>query len=406
MRGATSLGPNQSAANIVARSWVFQGGRTGRSSRLQGRDRETGTEVTDRIVSPVEIAPFFCPIEPVMHPRVRDVEEASVDWATRIGLCRTVAQLARWRGTHSAAFYAGMTPQGIVERLQIAVDWVYWGFSFDDHRCDEGSNATDPTRFVPVASRLLRILETQDAALCGQDPYLLGLCDLVRRYRELGTAVQTRRWVAAHHLWMSGVIQQNTHRAHGGPTSVDDYIATRIHDGGGPPVQAMYEFVNGAEIPGSEMDSPPVRAITELFWLIASLDNDRVSRHKEILGQRDAYNLVDVIARCENRCELDAAQQMIAYRDRLMCLFLRLRDQHAQGASAPLCTYLTSLGHGIRSNIDWSLTAPRYNTLYADDGVTQTARITLVGRCVEQPTDESMEPLPWPSVAWWWTQLG
>lgn len=369
-------------------------------------DRMTGTEVTDTVVYQAEIAPFFCPIDPVMHPRVREVEETSADWAMRIGLCRNEAQLARWRGTDSAAFYAGMTPQGILERLQVAADWVYWGFSFDDHRCDEGSNAIDPARFVPVASRLLRILETQNAALCGQDPYLLGLCDLARRYRELGTAVQARRWVAANHLWLFGVIQQNTHRAHGGPPNINDYITTRIHDCGGPPTQSMYEFVNGAEIPGSEMDSPPVRAITELFWLIAALDNDRVSRHKEILGQRDAYNLIDVIARCENRCEQDATQQMIGYRDRLMCLFLRLRDQLTHGASAPLRTYLTSLGHGIRSNIDWSLTVPRYNTLYAKDGVTQIARITLASHCVEQPTNDCMEPLPWPSVAWWWTQLG
>jgi hypothetical protein len=282
---------------------------------------------------------------------------------------------------------------------------VYWGFSFDDHRCDEGSNAIDPTRFVPMASRLLRILETQDPMLCGEDPYLLGLCDLARRYRQLGTAVQARRWVNAHHLWLFGVIQQNTHRARGGPGSVDDYIATRIHDCGGPPTQAMYEFVNGAEIPGSEMDSARVRAITELFWLIAALDNDRVSRYKEILGQGDAYNLVDVIARCENRCSHDAAERMIAYRDRLMCLFIRLRDQLAQNASAPLRTYLKSLGHGIRSNIDWSLTVPRYNTIYAEDGITQTGQIALTSHCVEQPTDESLEPLPWPSVAWWWTQL-
>lgn len=364
-----------------------------------------GTEMTDNLVYQVEIAPFFCPIDPVMHPRVQDVEDASAEWAMRIGLCRTEAQLARWRGTRSAAFYAGMTPQGIVERLQVAADWVYWGFSFDDYRCDEGSNAIDPTRFVPVAARLLRILETQDFSLCGQDPYLLGLCDLARRYRKLGTAVQARRWVTAHYLWLSGVIQQNTHRSQGGPYSVDDYITTRLHDCGGAPTQAMYEFVNGAEISGDEMDSPRVRAITELFWLIAALDNDRVSRHKEILGQRDAYNLVDVIARCENRSQPDAAEQMITYRDRLMCLFLRLRDQLTEGASAPLRTYLTSLGHGIRSNIDWSLTVPRYNTLYASDGITRTARITLASRCVEQPTDESLEPLPWPSVAWWWTHL-
>jgi hypothetical protein len=378
---------------------------TSRTSPRHTAVRAILSQVTHDVVHRVEIAPFFCPIDPVMHPKVRDVEEASADWAMRIGLCRTDAQLARWRGTHSAAFYAGMTPDGILDRLQVAADWVYWGFSFDDHRCDEGSNAVDPTRFVPVASRLLRILETQEAMLCGEDPYLLGLCDLARRYRQLGTAVQARRWVTAHHLWLFGVIQQNTHRAHGGPASVDDYIATRIHDCGGPPTQSMYEFVNGAEIPGSEMDSPPIRAITELFWLIAALDNDRVSRYKEILGQGDAYNLVDVIARCENRCIHDAAEQMIAYRDRLMCLFLRLRDQLTQNASAPLRTYLQALGHGIRSNIDWSLTVPRYKTLYAEDGVTRTGQITLVSHCVEQPTDESLEPPPWPSVAWWWTQL-
>lgn len=379
-----------------------------RARRAAARVRGTGLPDhggSDAVVYQVEIDPFFCPIDPVMHPSVRDVEAASADWGMRVGLFRTEAELTRFLGTQSAVFYGGMTPHGIIERLQVATDWVYWGFSFDDHRCDEGSNAIDPAGLVPVAARLRRIAESQDAALCGQDPYLLGLCDLARRYRELGTAVQARRWVAALHLWLSGVIQQNTYRAHGGPASIDDYIATRIHDAGGPPVQAMYEFVNGSEIPGAEMDSPPVRAITELFWLIAALDNDRVSRHKEILGQRDAYNLVDVIVRCENCSEQDATQHMIAYRDRLMCLFLRLRDQLRRGASAPLRAYLTSLGHGIRSNIDWSLTAPRYNTLYTGDGVTPIARITLSAHFGEQPTDDSLHPPPWPSVAWWWAQL-
>jgi hypothetical protein len=115
-------------------------------------------------------------------------------------------------------------------------------------------------------------------------------------------------------------------------------------------------------------------------------------------------NLIDVIARCEDRCN-DATQQMIAYRDRLMCLFLRLRDQLIKTASPALRSYLNSLGHGIRSNIDWSLTVPRYNTLYAGDGSTHAARITLASSCVDKPTAESLDPLPWPSIAWWWAQL-
>ena len=73
-------------------------------------------------------------------------------------------------------------------------------------------------------------------------------------------------------------------------------------------------------------------------------------------------------------------------------------------ASAPLRAYLNSPGHGIRSNIDWSLTVPRRSTLYASDGITHATRITLASSCVDQPTAESLDPLPWPSIAWW-TQL-
>lgn len=104
-------------------------------------DRVTDTEMPDGTAYQVEIPPFFCPIDPVMHPRVRDMEEASAQWAMRMGLCRTEAQLARWRGTHSAALYAGTAPQGIVERLQVAVDWFYWVFSFDDPLLHAGGHS-------------------------------------------------------------------------------------------------------------------------------------------------------------------------------------------------------------------------------------------------------------------------
>ncbi|MBQ6644098.1 MAG: hypothetical protein IJH84_24115 [Saccharopolyspora sp.] len=353
----------------------------------------------------IEIPPFFCPIEPVMHPDKDAVHRRSGQWAQRLGLVRNAGELERWYASTSADFYGGMVPNAVTEQYQIAANWVYWGFSLDDAHCDEGGNCTDPTRFIPVAARLLRILDTGDESLCRGDPHLLGLCDLAHSYRRLATPAQTERWINAHRRWLFGVVQQNAQRAAGGPKTLDDFFVVRLHDCGGPPTQSMFEFANAAEIPGSELHAAPVRALTELFWMVAALDNDRVSRHKEMLGQQDGHNLTDAVRTVTGTDAQEAEATAIAYRDRLMLLFLRLREQVRRGASEPLRIYLDSLAHGIRANIDWSLRTPRYTVLYAADGITPAVRLRLNGSVVDSPAVRRAEPLPFPSIAWWWTQL-
>jgi hypothetical protein len=298
-----------------------------------------------------------------------------------------------------------MTPDGDQERLEIAAQWVYWGFAFDDAWCDERSDRTRPDRFLWQASRILRTMESQDERLCADDPYLRAIRDLAERYRARATPVQTRRWVDANRIWLYGVVRENTHRTQCTRLGVDDYLAIRLHDCGGAPTQSMYEFVCGPEVPGHEMDSPPVRAITEAMWLVAALDNDRVSRHKELLGQQDDYNLVDVLQREHGGDPGSAAEQAVALRDRVMCLLLRLREALMPRASEPLRTYLTTLGRGIRSNIDWSLGVPRYATIWADGSPAAKARIEVSADVVDEPVDGSLEPPPYPSIAWWWDEL-
>lgn len=352
----------------------------------------------------IDVPPFFCPVEPAMHPDVDVVHQRSGRWAQHIGLANGPAELERWYASTSAEFYGGMVPEAVTEHYQVAANWVYWGFSFDDAHCDEGASQTDTGSFIPIAGRLLRILDTGDEELCRGDPHLLGLCDLMRSYRQLATATQTERWITAHRRWLFGVVQQAALRAGGGTRRIDDYFAVRLHDCGGPPTQAMFEFANAAEVPGGELHSPPVRALTELFWMVAALDNDRVSRHKEQLGQRDGHNLVDAVRAARGIGEQEAADIAIAYRDRMMLLFLRLREQVRWRASEPLRMYLDSLLRGVRANIDWSLRTPRYAVLYAADRTTPAARLRLHGSVVDTPAAEEGEPLPFPSIAWWWSQ--
>jgi hypothetical protein len=72
---------------------------------------------------------------------------------------------------------------------------------------------------------------------------------------------------------------------------------------------------------------------SQLQALLETLKRKALETSGEGGRQPSNENLIDVIARCEDRRNEDATQQMIAYRDRLMCLFLRLHDQLIKTAS-------------------------------------------------------------------------
>jgi hypothetical protein len=140
--------------------------------------------------------------------------------------------------------------------------------------------------------------------------------------------------------------------------------------------------------------------------MVAAWDNDRVSRYKEVLGHGDDYNMIDVVRRNLGCSFEDAAAEAIALRDRAMDLFLMLRDRLLPGASAPLRSYLETLGHGIRSNIDWSLRVPRYTRVRGEvDEPASTVLIEFSGRCTDRPSSGSLDPRSFPAIAWLWNQL-
>lgn len=88
-------------------------------------------------------------------------------------------------------------------------------------------------------------------------------------------------------------------------------------------------------------------------------------------------------------------------RDRVMVLFLRLRDQVLPRASHELETYLIDLGQFVRGHLDWTLSCERYTNL-SDDSQAIT-RLPTTWK--QRPADDSLQPVRVPSIAWWWEQL-
>lgn len=354
--------------------------------------------VTDTRFAP---RPFFCPIESAIHPEVDAIERRAVDWIDRVGLPRDGTERARTIGTNSAEFYARFAPRGIARHVELAARWVYWGFVFDDARCDSGWFSTRPADFVAMAGVLQRALESPRIPVETSDRYVRALQDIGRALLDCATPVQFRRFVEAHRAWLFGVAWQIGNRAREHMPSVDEYLAMRLASCGGPPTIALLEIANGMEVPAAEMDSPQVRALTEMTWLIAGLDNDLHSYRKERRQRHTDQNIITVLMHHEPTSIEPALTSAIAIRDRIMTLFLRLRAQLLPDASEPLRRYLTDLGHAIRGNIEWAHQVPRYTSR---NGQATPSVPSGQPRWTDHPADPDAAALPFPTIGWWWTQ--
>lgn len=357
------------------------------------------------VIHQADTGNFYCPLRSAVHPQVEEVARRSLAWITSFGLGGDERARKRLMATNSAEFYGRITPEGLEERLQIAADWCYWGFAFDDIWSYESQAMERSDELIALIGRLLRMLETRDARLCEGTPLLAALHDVARRFSSCASPTQMRRWVEAHRLWLFGMAQRRSFQAGGSTPRLDAYLTMRLHDCGGAPCTAMIDIVDGVEVPSHDMDRPGVRALTEATWLIAALDNERVSHTKEIQGEGPVQNLVDVLMHQRGCSPEQAHQETIALRDRMMCLFLRLHEQIAAEASPPLLRYVTDLGHLIPGNIEWSLKTARYTTVYGA-GAAPIGTVSLTGGdWALEPSDGHPEPLPFPSIAWWWDQL-
>ena len=347
---------------------------------------------------------FYCPIESAIHPEKDRIEQRAIAWMDRFQFCSTEAARACAIASSSAEFYARFAPYADADRVLSAACWVYWGFSFDDERCDEGPLSRNPGEFAAMAGKIQRVLEVS-GDIDFPDPYAAALHDIGQQFRRMSPAVQVKRFLNAHRAWLFGVQWQIGNRSLGYMPDTGEYITMRLHSAGGEPTYAMLEIANGIQVPQHEMFSPAVSALTEMAILVAALDNDRHSFAKELSRQQAEQNIFTVLA-AEHKYGLqDAVYAATALRDRVLCRFIRLRDTITPGASQELRLYLEGLGHGIRGNAEWGLNVRRYLVLKEKDALAGEFPPTQEIHWAEYPADGSNEPLPIPEISWWWDDL-
>lgn len=347
-----------------------------------------------------QIPPIYCPIPSAIHPRWKDVESRTMSWLAGYGFGVDEHQRAYLAATKSSEWCCRIAADGIERLLEIFVGWTYIAFMFDDVY-DSGRRSRPISDLLATAGEWLGALSSPEAPPAKDNRYASALHDLGLRVRAEAPGELTQRLISAHFEWFLGMTFMMGHRLDGTTPTLDSYVHMAPRDRATKLAVTLIEIAEGTLLGGSELASPPVRAISEAADLIVTCDNDLFSYQREAAHEALESNMVNTLAH-EHRCSLEEAiLRTVALRDRVMCLFLKLRDQIGQHASAALRRYLTQLGHLIRGNLDWSLTVPRYYTEVDGEPVPSLDSYQWADR----PSDGSLDPLPVPSIAWWWDQL-
>jgi Terpene synthase family 2, C-terminal metal binding len=363
------------------------------------------TAMREQPLDAIELLPFHCPFPAAIHPQADAIEHHCVEWIDRFELYGSAAQRERLIGTRAADVYARALPTAGAERVADVAKWLYWGFATDDLYYDNGPTSRRAADFLALAAPLVRLAEEPRAAFAIELPYNAALRDLTRAILRHATPAQRIEWVHTARVWFFAMAWDVANAERGAPPSLNDYLAMRMHTGGFLSWMTTLNIANGIELTAAQAAAGPVRALIEAWSTFCLLLNDLMSFAKEARNADSSSNIVSVLAHERGCAPHEAIPEAHATCDRIATLFLALHGRLLADAEArddaAMRGFLASLGHTWRGILEWGFRTPRYTT----GGDPAAPLLQTFPGWAEALTDASLDPLPYPSIAWWWEEL-
>ncbi|GHE98523.1 terpene synthase family protein [Streptomyces fumanus] len=254
-----------------------------------------------------------------------------------------------------------------------------------------------------------------------EPPFLAMWTDLAHRVQACLGPLLSARWVNAHrHGWL-GHLRHTAYSLAGAQPTLDHYVLMRSDSAGGPLIPLLVEMTREPDLSTPLLTVPELRALSQAATLLIGWDNDIFSYAREhALGRpphpdeaprRAPVNLVDLLLR-EHHCTLpEAFDQAVRLRDQVMCLFVRLSEKYLPTARDDVRTYVADLGQMIRGYAEYLLTPHttyhRKTDSIEPDQDPHALSYTFGhgGLTAERSEPTNHQPLPYPSIRWWWDLL-
>ncbi|MBV6695605.1 hypothetical protein KV557_00500 [Kitasatospora aureofaciens] len=350
----------------------------------------THPDLPDSVIA--QLLSFYSPLTAEIHPDAERMRERTLAWAQQFDLGEGDAWQTTMLALTGATLTAHIFPHATGELGQALSDYNAWGWI-----PNELSGSGRPVRdFLASMGRWERTFRSPHSWPDATAPADIALREVCLRLRSLMTPIQWERFAAGQCLWLYQMTWEASLLGQGAALSVNDYLAMRIGSVGAYAAASYIDATEGIELSERQWARPAVRAAAEASMLAGGLDNDRYSYLRERDLAVKKHNLFDAIRHDHPDHTFEqAVTDAIAIRDRMMTLYLQLRENLLAEDDDDLRRYLTGLDRITSGNINFAMTCARY--LLPDSPHTVTR--------VDKPSDPSTGPLPYPTIAWWWDHL-
>ncbi|MEV6947884.1 terpene synthase family protein [Streptomyces sp. NPDC051172] len=323
---------------------------------------------------------------------------------TSHGLCGDPTTLARIREAEVHRLMGWLVPRPENEDVfRTLTCFAHLVLLAEDLLFDGSPSAGGFSGIIEQAGRVMRVMESPGYRVTGaDDPYTLALVDVMNRLRKESTPGRVGRLTHEMRRCFAGAVR-GINALHGlGALTEDQYMSIRLDDVAGHLTIVLIEMCGAEPLTDDAWQSPAVLACLESAGMVGALDNDLFSYRKESVHD---LNLINVLQVTRGLCVQDAVEETMKVRDRVMRLFLRLREELLVGAPVPLRYVLGQLGQALRGHVEWGLTAPRHTG--ASSSATAGSGVAALSGCwSDRPSSDDADPLPYPSISWWWDQTG
>lgn len=241
----------------------------------------------------------------VRNEHVDTADRHTLARAQELGLLLGPAGLARYRASRFTELTATAYPKASAEVLQIANDWHYWLWSFDDRTDVRGGDlATDLARHERVVSSLLELLDERHVSTTAEaaDPHVRFLALILAELQAVApTGCVGRFRGAVREYLLRGSLPGAHNWATDHTPEPEAFLAQRIHEGAYNTVLPFIELAVGSASEDDVVTSADARRAALLSNLIVVVSNDIFSYEKEVQQEGNPNNFLHAVMTHEQR---------------------------------------------------------------------------------------------------------
>ncbi|MET9386311.1 terpene synthase family protein [Streptomyces sp. NPDC002928] len=350
------------------------------------------------------LPPFYCPLPAGRSSLTEAAGAHALEWMASYGFCDVPVTRDRIHDAQVHRLLGLMVPRVENEEVFLTLTcFTNLVLLAEDLLFDASPPTGGLSGIIEQAGRVMRVMESPGyRASAADDLYTLALVDVMSRMRAESSPARVGRLIHEMRRCFAGAIRGINAVQHLGKLTEDQYLSIRLDDVAGHLTVVIIEMCGAEPLADDAWQSPAVLACLESAGMVGALDNDLFSYRKESVHD---LNLINVLQETRGLSLQRAVDETMVVRDRVMQLFLRLRDELLVSAPRPLRYLLVQLGQALRGHVEWGLTAPRHTGAHAV--AASAGEAFAQATCwADSPSSTDTSPPHYPSISWWWDQIG